>query len=267
MQLTLSILAGPDGIARDSRVFAPGTFGIGRADDNDWVLPDPHRHLSKRHCSIAFQDGFWTLTDFSTNGTFLNDERGPLGQRGVRELRDGDRLRLGGYEIAVSIAEAGSLRQDPPATGRLASSFGGTDSAAFVRPFDPSGPIPFAPPFDGAAEEPFAGDVRPDHTPGIEDAFQPPRPVVLLDEDWDLSESVAAVQPPPPAIKPDLVSNPVAPVQPVTDDLLAAFLRGAGMPEAKPADPVAAMESLGAAFRALASGLRETLMARAAVKG
>ncbi|HEX2943570.1 MAG TPA: FHA domain-containing protein, partial [Rhodopila sp.] len=81
MQLTLSILTNPDGVSPDSRVFAPGTFGIGRADDNDWVLPDPQRHLSKRHCSITFRDGLWTLTNFSTNGTFLNDERTPIGHQ------------------------------------------------------------------------------------------------------------------------------------------------------------------------------------------
>jgi type VI secretion system FHA domain protein len=48
---------------------------------------------------------------------------------------------------------------------------------------------------------------------------------------------------------------------------MAAFLRGAGLPDARPADPEAAMEALGAAFRALVSGLRKALVARAATKG
>jgi type VI secretion system FHA domain protein len=51
------------------------------------------------------------------------------------------------------------------------------------------------------------------------------------------------------------------------DDLLAAFLRGAGLPTVRPDDPVATMEALGAAFRAMVGGLREALIARAAIKG
>lgn len=61
---------------------------------------------------------------------------------------------------------------------------------------------------------------------------------------------------------------PVAPAYvPADGDLLAAFLRGAGMADARPADPVAAMTALGAAFRAMVGGLRQALIARATVKG
>jgi type VI secretion system FHA domain protein len=52
-----------------------------------------------------------------------------------------------------------------------------------------------------------------------------------------------------------------------TSDLLAAFLGGAGMEGAAVADPAATMVALGTAFRELVSGLRQALMARAAVKG
>ncbi len=49
---------------------------------------------------------------------------------------------------------------------------------------------------------------------------------------------------------------------------MAAFLSGAGLqgPEG-PSDPVAAMHALGEAFRALVSGLRDALIARASIKG
>jgi type VI secretion system FHA domain protein len=49
--------------------------------------------------------------------------------------------------------------------------------------------------------------------------------------------------------------------------VLGAFLKGAGLPDARPADPLATMEALGAAFRALVSGLRQALIARATIKG
>ena len=49
---------------------------------------------------------------------------------------------------------------------------------------------------------------------------------------------------------------------------MGAFLRGSGLDDAPhPADPVAAMEGIGEAFRALVSGLRQALIARATVKG
>jgi type VI secretion system FHA domain protein len=58
------------------------------------------------------------------------------------------------------------------------------------------------------------------------------------------------------------------PPQPAASDtaLLAAFLEGAGLPDAKPADPAATMRELGKAFRDLVAGLRAVLIARAAIK-
>jgi type VI secretion system FHA domain protein len=50
-------------------------------------------------------------------------------------------------------------------------------------------------------------------------------------------------------------------------DTLLAFLRGAGVPNARLDDPAATMHDLGAAFRALVAGLRAVLIARAAIKG
>jgi len=37
----------------------------------------------------------------STNGTFVNDEH--IGFNGRRELRDGDRLRLGGFTTVIKV--------------------------------------------------------------------------------------------------------------------------------------------------------------------
>jgi type VI secretion system protein ImpI/type VI secretion system protein len=239
MTLTLSILRAPATVDLQPRHVHAGGFAIGRAADNDWALPDPERHLSKRHCLLSLRDGDWQLADLSTNGTFLNREAEPVGGGRPRDLRDGDRLRLGGYEIAVHIA---ATAPPPPPT-----------------PFA-GGPLPDGLDLPGFAEAaPFDGPVQSDHAPGIEDAFRPPRPVALLDDDWDLGEfgATPAVPLPPPV-----------PVTAVPDggDLLAAFLRGAGM-QARPADPQAAMEALGSAFRATVSGLRAALIARAAIKG
>jgi type VI secretion system FHA domain protein len=48
--------------------------------------------------------------------------------------------------------------------------------------------------------------------------------------------------------------------------LLGAFLSGAGMPDAAPADPAATMAELGRVIRALVHGLRAALRARAEIK-
>ena len=48
--------------------------------------------------------------------------------------------------------------------------------------------------------------------------------------------------------------------------LLARFLAGVGLPDAKPGDPGATMKRLGEAFRALVAGLRSVLIARASIK-
>ena len=105
MTLTLKMLRCPDTVAPETRVLQGGEFSIGRGSENDWVLPDPERFLSKRHCMLAYRSGGWQIADLSTNGTFLNGEAEPIGHGQPRDLRDGDRLRLGAYEIELRIAE------------------------------------------------------------------------------------------------------------------------------------------------------------------
>jgi type VI secretion system FHA domain protein len=52
-----------------------------------------------------------------------------------------------------------------------------------------------------------------------------------------------------------------------TGALMAAFLHGADMDGTEVGDPLAKMTALGAAFRAMVGGLRQVLIARAAIKG
>lgn len=75
---------------------------IGRGNENDLVLPDPDRMLSKRHCAIEDHNGNVVVVDFSTNGTFLNYGKLALGATPT-PLNDGDILSLGPYELLVSI--------------------------------------------------------------------------------------------------------------------------------------------------------------------
>ncbi|MGH7081938.1 MAG: type VI secretion system-associated FHA domain protein TagH, partial [Acetobacteraceae bacterium] len=69
----------------------------------------------------------------------------------------------------------------------------------------------------------------------------------------------------PPVLATEPAARTVA--APGDSGLLAAFLAGARAPDLRPADPTVTMEALGAAFRALVAGLRQALIARAAIKG
>jgi type VI secretion system protein len=109
MPLRLTILSNqraPLG-SHGSVVFGVGGGTIGRSHDNDWVLPDPQRYLSAHHARVQFRHGAYYLFDTSTNGVFVNDGTVPLGRRNDYPLRSGDRLRIGDYDIGVSIEGEG----------------------------------------------------------------------------------------------------------------------------------------------------------------
>ena len=80
---------------------------IGRGEDNDLMLPDPDRLVSKRHCTIENHDGNIVVIDLSTNGTFLNYGKMALGKVPT-PLNDGDILTMGPYELLVEIAAPAS---------------------------------------------------------------------------------------------------------------------------------------------------------------
>jgi len=86
-----------------SRVFGVNGGTIGRAPDNDWVLPDPSRVVSGHHCEIEYRGGSYWLKDTSTNGVFVNDADEPVSDTGSVILRDGDRLSIGDYMLVVSV--------------------------------------------------------------------------------------------------------------------------------------------------------------------
>ncbi|MCE3284385.1 MAG: hypothetical protein K0R70_641 [Steroidobacteraceae bacterium] len=87
-----------------SRVFGVNGGTVGRAPDNDWVLPDSRRVVSGHHCVLQYHGGKFWLNDISTNGVYVNDADDPVSTAGGRvELHDGDRLRIGDYDIVVSV--------------------------------------------------------------------------------------------------------------------------------------------------------------------
>ena len=111
MPLELKILGDQAKLVGDNSVreFYDSGGTIGRSLRSDWTLPDPDRFISSQHATIDFKGGMYYLVDTSSNGVFINDEVEPLGKGNLRRLFNGDRLRLGEFEIAVSVDSGESL--------------------------------------------------------------------------------------------------------------------------------------------------------------
>jgi predicted component of type VI protein secretion system len=132
---------------------------LGRDANNKIVLPDPACYVSGRHALIEFNGDSYTLNDLSTNGTFLNNERDPIGAgRGVL-LEDGDRIRIGGYVLAVRLDH--TVIEHPTSVEITRKSFAINErgqnavTRQYVAPDSPSEEPPVSPasPVEGSAEE------------------------------------------------------------------------------------------------------------------
>jgi type VI secretion system protein len=103
--ITLRLAGGGLSGPSQTKLLTSGTLSIGRGPGNDWVLPDPDRHLSKTHCVISIENGRPVLTDLSTNGVHINGARQATARDSRTVLTDGDDFRLGDYTISVSEVE------------------------------------------------------------------------------------------------------------------------------------------------------------------
>jgi type VI secretion system protein ImpI/type VI secretion system protein len=243
-EITLSVLRCPDSVVPEQRRASGGELSLGRGAECDWVLADPDRVLSKKHCVIEFFSGGWQVRDTSTNGTFVNHAQAPVGRDQVKPLMDGDRLRLGSYEIEVRVAEAPAASSGwggsadpfaPQARDPYAPQQRDSYAVAPRDPFAAEAPSPFAPPpprFDATPLpglsppprggllpddfDPFADNAAPmpDHAPATAEAFMvpPSRPVgkALIPDDWDLGLTPAPTPTLPTAPPPAPASNPFA---------------------------------------------------------
>ncbi|WP_394848151.1 FHA domain-containing protein [Pendulispora brunnea] len=81
-----------------------GRLQVGRANTGELDIPLADATISSRHASLVIDGPSGTIfveDTGSTNGTYVNDEN--IGPNGRRELRDGDRLRFGGYTTLVKV--------------------------------------------------------------------------------------------------------------------------------------------------------------------
>ncbi len=180
--------------------FGPGGGSIGRADSNTLSLPDPERRISRRQAEVvAVGAGFEIKNVGSANPIIVRDESIALGESA--KLQHGDQVRIGGYLLEVTRADASvheqtevdassSMRADPfeaypppPRPPRAAAA----DPAAVAYPssspfadLSAAGSIgnPFADLLGAPASAPAssAASPAPSRLPDDFDPFAPPAP-------------------------------------------------------------------------------------------
>jgi type VI secretion system protein len=192
-----------------------GVMAIGRNPENDWVLPDPERLVSQKHCVIQYKDGRYYLTDLSTNGVELVNAGIRLRRGNSEPLQDGEIIRIGEYEIRTRI-DSGIPLADFGLTG--ADSFNSFEAlmarqGGSVSSASPLDALPVEAPatahfsggssqdtfpdlFDFLAPASAAPAPQPDHVPAELHDFRPPAPLsppvpaapapaALIPDDWD----------------------------------------------------------------------------------
>lgn len=159
MQLKLSISSVQGAsLGRDAEArFRLRGGTIGRARDNDWVLPDPERIVSGHHARILYEQGGYYLEDTSSNGTYLNGQDSPLSPGQLNELQHGDLLSIGEYEIRVEMEEDSTTPgpawlDDPPPPA---------EAPEFVAK-------PYAPPTDSPYQPSAGANPPPAAEPGLD---------------------------------------------------------------------------------------------------
>ncbi|HEX7438183.1 MAG TPA: FHA domain-containing protein, partial [Caldimonas sp.] len=161
---------------------------IGRADNNQLVLPDPERTISRVHAQVVFRGGRYAIVDRGSNPISVNGR--PLGNGQEAMLQPGDEISIGGYTMRVEAAHAGpgAAAVDPFAdfaglasagSGALPGRASAPPAAGYVDPLAGFGMAPSAPPaFAPIASAPSsaAGGIPADWDPFAPDPVAKPRP-------------------------------------------------------------------------------------------
>jgi predicted component of type VI protein secretion system len=200
---------------------------IGRSDNNQLVLSDPERTISRVHARVVFRASGFAIVDNGSNPIVVNGH--PVGSGREHPLKIGDEVQIGGYLLKVSDANAvpasdpfadlfgdapmglaGPASTAPAPAPRPAAPPAFPSAPAWPAPPPPSAAWPAPPPPSAAWPAPMAPAAAPwpvsTHTPapgGTAGASAIP-------DDWDpfapertmvgSGSSGAAVQPPAAAM-------------------------------------------------------------------
>ena len=193
---------------------------IGRADNNQLVLPDPERSISRLHARVVFRGGQYAIVDNGSNPVGVNGALVPPGREQI--IQPGDQVQIGSYLLTVSQADAAKSSNPfadlfgdgaqglagpvapPPASTWAAPpmSSGGNPQRPYAADPAPSAMPPMrasaapsgvAPPAWGAAAAPPAWGATPSPAPWPAASPAPASPArpgpaaaaSLLADDWD----------------------------------------------------------------------------------
>lgn len=196
---------------------------VGRRSSNDWVLPDPSRHISGHHFEIGFENQHYILSDVSSNGTFLHGERYRL--NGPHRIQDGDRFTAGHYIIRAELtalpqpeltAAPVQAKTDPPVSQlgrvRAAGEYEGVWGDSASSPGMPS--------------QPAYARARV----GVNLTTPPPEPQgaqPMASEGFGIAQQVSQSAPPQQAPRPVPPPPKVSAPEPKQEALLKGFMEGA----------------------------------------
>jgi len=212
-----------------SAVISTAQGSIGRATDNDLVLPDNDGVISRKHAKIEIQGQRAFITDSSVNGTLLlepiiDDPEDALNEiylhRETSELVDGSYLIIGDFEIQVQFVEQPEVVNKIPVVEQPSTLVENIiPTIPDAAPHQPDDYIPqssanvsalndhFSMPESKPAEQPEIVKTDQNSIPeelNIDDFFAddvpsiPPDPSALAEEDIfaSLDDSLIAPQPP-----------------------------------------------------------------------
>lgn len=78
---------------------------IGRAKESTLVLADQTNTISNTHAIINKKSNGYQITDESSNGLFINNNKMAIGKGNISPLNDGDTLAIGEYRLLISCFE------------------------------------------------------------------------------------------------------------------------------------------------------------------
>lgn len=91
---------------RECRLLGVGGT-LGRSADNDLVLDDPAKYISRVHAKVIFRTGNYFLEDVGGNPSVVNDQ--PLGKGREVMLGHGDRIVVGDYQLGAQFEAVQSV--------------------------------------------------------------------------------------------------------------------------------------------------------------
>jgi predicted component of type VI protein secretion system len=203
---------------------------IGRSPECTLLLPDPDRIISRTHAVVVHQSGRFFLRDQGTTVPVIVNGR-PVGKGRELPLGAGDEVRIAGYTMRVDAARADIVADD---------------TTTILR--------------EGAMLS-WAEDGRP---------VAQDRIATIIVPEPEGAEAPSPAEPAPRPSQPPAAAQPAAPAPgAATDDaLLAALLRGAGVPNLAIPGGLTPdlMRDVGAIMRETMRGMLDLLAARAHAK-